>query len=313
MTPSVFAIYDLVPPDLCADFDHSGSVTLDELVRVESIIIGDVVASEADSLAADGTRDALIDVRDILCGVDDMIAGEIAGRGRPFVDAGFEESAAHGALITLGPPPVAGIVPIEITTGDPLAGLLVAVEVEGGSAEPELGPDGEGLVMAWTATGPGRLTATVRRTPGGPVLAGGTSWPLQLRVRAVGTGDVMVRVTRAEAVGVDANLKPVHLLAGEAAVLPLRVALGQNRPNPFNPSTVIPFELPAATRVELRVHDVGGRLIKRVIDGATLPAGYHSARWDGRDERGLTVASGVYLATLRAGGETFTRKMMVIR
>jgi hypothetical protein len=118
---------------------------------------------------------------------------------------------------------------------------------------------------------------------------------------------------RAEAVAMDASLLPVHVTAGEAALAPLRVMLGQNRPNPFNPVTVIPFELSVAGRVTLAVHDVSGRLVTRLVDDAVLPAGYHTVRWDGRNERGLVVPSGLYLATLEAGGERLTRKMTVIR
>jgi hypothetical protein len=124
---------------------------------------------------------------------------------------------------------------------------------------------------------------------------------------------VRVRIVRAEAVAMDASLLPVHVTEGEAAATPLRVALGQNRPNPFNPVTVIPFELPVAGRVTLSVHDVSGRLVTRLVDDAVLPAGYHTVRWDGRSERGLIVPSGIYLATLRADDETVTRKMTVIR
>ncbi len=309
----LLALYDLVPPDLCADFDHSGGVSLDEIVRVEGIIVGALAASEADSLAADGTRDAAIDIRDILCGVDEMIAGERAGKGRPFVDAGVEEAAARGVVVGVGAVAESGSVPITVEARVLLAGLLVAIEIDGGSGEPALGAEGAGLALAWTATGPGRFTATVRREPGGAGLAAGTSTPLRVLVPASGGGGAVVRIVRAEAVAMDATLLPVHIAGGAAAVVPPRVALGQNRPNPFNPVTVIPFELPAAARVTLAVHDVSGRLVSRLVDGAVLPAGYHAVRWDGHDARGAVVPSGIYFATLRAGGETITRKMTVIR
>jgi len=108
------------------------------------------------------------------------------------------------------------------------------------------------------------------------------------------------------------TLLPVHLAGSAAQLVPARVALGMNRPNPFNPSTVIPFELPAAGQVTLEIYDVRGRLVRRLVN-EQLPAGYHSAIWDGRDHAGHGVASGIYLSMLRAGGATITRKMALLR
>jgi flagellar hook assembly protein FlgD len=94
--------------------------------------------------------------------------------------------------------------------------------------------------------------------------------------------------------------------------VPARVALGVNRPNPFNPATVIPFELPAEGHVVLEIYDVRGRLVRRLL-AERLPAGFHAVTWDGRDQVGHGVASGVYISMLRAGGAEITRKMTLLR
>jgi hypothetical protein len=91
-----------------------------------------------------------------------------------------------------------------------------------------------------------------------------------------------------------------------------RAALLQNRPNPFNPSTAIPFVLPEAGRVRLRVFDLEGRLVRTLVDGVR-PAGRQEVRWDGRDDRGRPVSSGVYLVRLEAAGEKLSRKMVLLR
>jgi hypothetical protein len=75
----------------------------------------------------------------------------------------------------------------------------------------------------------------------------------------------------------------------------------RNSPNPFNPATEIHFALPAESRAELRIHDLGGRRV-RSIDAGLLSAGPHSLRWDGRDQRGRSVTSGVYVARLWVNG-----------
>ncbi len=88
--------------------------------------------------------------------------------------------------------------------------------------------------------------------------------------------------------------------------------LSQNAPNPFRDRTSISFQLPASSRVSLRIYDVSGRLVRTLRDGEE-PAGYHAVSWDRRDESGREVASGVYFCRLEADEFSETKKMMVLR
>jgi len=99
-----------------------------------------------------------------------------------------------------------------------------------------------------------------------------------------------------------------------SAVPPARASLDQNRPNPFNPSTVIGYSVSAAGPVEvrLRVFTVAGRLTRTLVSRRVEP-GYHEARWDGRDDRGLPAASGIYVYRAEIGRTAFTRKMALLR
>ncbi|MCP4546379.1 MAG: hypothetical protein GY835_07930 [bacterium] len=81
-----------------------------------------------------------------------------------------------------------------------------------------------------------------------------------------------------------------------------RIALAQNHPNPFNPSTTLRFTLVEGGPIRLVVFDTGGRLV-RILGEGVFEAGEHSVRWDGRDASGRPVASGLYLARLRVDGE----------
>lgn len=83
-------------------------------------------------------------------------------------------------------------------------------------------------------------------------------------------------------------------------------------PNPFNPRTVLSFELPRSSHVALDVFGVDGRWITSLVDGPR-EAGTHRVVWDGRDERGREVASGSYLARLRVDGSEDTRKVTLVR
>ncbi|MCA9751199.1 MAG: hypothetical protein KC591_03340, partial [Gemmatimonadetes bacterium] len=91
-----------------------------------------------------------------------------------------------------------------------------------------------------------------------------------------------------------------------------RFALAQNQPNPFGPDTRIAFALPAATDVSLAVFDVTGRRVRTLVAGAR-PAGRHEITWDGTNDQGDRVASGVYFYRLAAGAEEAERKMIRLR
>lgn len=88
--------------------------------------------------------------------------------------------------------------------------------------------------------------------------------------------------------------------------------LSQNYPNPFNPVTVIEYSLEAETQVSLRVYNVTGQLVCSLVDGGKT-AGLHRVVWDGRDDRGREVASGVYFYRLQTESHQESRKMILLR
>lgn len=90
------------------------------------------------------------------------------------------------------------------------------------------------------------------------------------------------------------------------------LALYQNSPNPFNPSTTIRFYLPERCVARLDVYDAAGTLVRGLADGVH-ERGTHALQWDGRDVAGNRVSSGVYFYTLKAGKESLSRKMVLVR
>lgn len=98
----------------------------------------------------------------------------------------------------------------------------------------------------------------------------------------------------------------------EGAGAPRIARLEQNRPNPFNPETVIPYDTGKGGRVSLRVFDASGRLVRTLVD-ASLPPGSYRARWNGKNDRGATVASGRYFYRLAVGKTVRTRAMTLVR
>ena len=90
------------------------------------------------------------------------------------------------------------------------------------------------------------------------------------------------------------------------------LALEQNVPNPFNPSTQISYYLPEAMDVRLEIYDISGRRVALLADGQQ-PKGWQVALWDGTDTGSRSVASGVYFYRLRAGKEVISKKMVLLR
>jgi flagellar hook assembly protein FlgD len=93
----------------------------------------------------------------------------------------------------------------------------------------------------------------------------------------------------------------------------VRFALAQNYPNPFNPATTIRYALPKAERVTLKIYDLLGKEVMTLIDREQKAAGDHVIFWDGRNQDGRLVASGIYLYQLHAGNFTLTKKMALTR
>ncbi|MFH1679779.1 MAG: FlgD immunoglobulin-like domain containing protein, partial [Candidatus Eisenbacteria bacterium] len=94
--------------------------------------------------------------------------------------------------------------------------------------------------------------------------------------------------------------------------VPAHLVLRQNRPNPFNPVTMIEFGLPTPQGVTLGVYTVKGRLIRTLAEG-TYGAGHHTVVWQGTDARGNEVASGLYFCRLVTEEKVLTRKMLLLK
>ncbi len=98
----------------------------------------------------------------------------------------------------------------------------------------------------------------------------------------------------------------------QRAAIPTEYRLYQNYPNPFNPITDIRFDLPEVTRVELKVFNILGQEVAKLVD-EVRPAGVYQIQWDSKSNAGIPVASGVYVYQLKAGGFVDARKMILLR
>ncbi|MCK4680568.1 proprotein convertase P-domain-containing protein, partial [bacterium] len=130
-------------------------------------------------------------------------------------------------------------------------------------------------------------------------------WTLWVSDNAgVDTGTInewCVKVLAGAATGVDDELNT-----------PVTYVLRGVSPNPFNPMTSVSYGSPTESRVHLAVYNVAGRLVRTLVDGEVGP-GYHSAVWDGRDNNGVSVGSGVYFCRMAADGFDGSIKMVLLK
>jgi hypothetical protein len=100
-------------------------------------------------------------------------------------------------------------------------------------------------------------------------------------------------------------------IAGKG-LIPTRYELYQNYPNPFNPTTIIEYALPEASHVKIEIFNLAGQKIKTLVD-SYLSAGKYRIHWDGTDDNGVRVSSGVYIYRLVAGDNVIAKKMILIK
>jgi hypothetical protein len=302
------------------DVDLDGRVTILDVVRLARILIGrDPAPEEGTTLfkIADANGDGILNVADITQQVNIILripvpAGKLVVLEPAIVRLGEAVAVAEGLAV-----------PVYLDTSMPLAGLQAQVVFDAGMlavGEPYL-PEGARGVEVMGHVSDGTLRLVVFRTALDGQVTGGMQpvvWiPMRVQQGAMGSA----RVSLVEAVGATAwaQTAEVRVVGGEVTVpavkagVPGSFALHGSRPNPFNPSTRIAYEVPAAAHIRLVVYNLLGQEIARLVDEVKAPGRYQVV-WDGRNAQGLGVASGVYLYRLTSGtGFAETKRMTLLK
>jgi hypothetical protein len=259
---------------------------------------------------------------------------------------------AAGPSITLTAPDGGEILPIDgscditwISAGGFTGPVRIELSRDGGGAWETLvaATDDDGL-HPWTVTGPSSTDCLIRVGSGdgsvadasdgaftifqpvnwlavdpaeGSVPEGGSALlDVDFDAAGMAPGTYQAYIVIGHNASPDPEVVPVTLVVTDPVSgvgdLPRVLALEGNHPNPFNPATTVEYAVPREGHVTLEILDLRGRVVRVLVDGR-VPAGRHAAVWDGRDARGRSVASGLYLAHLRAGEREVTSKMTLAR
>lgn len=150
-------------------------------------------------------------------------------------------------------------------------------------------------------------------TPGAPGVGVDSDPPLDGRTiqyltstgwTSFGSGDLMITAYFSD--------QPVGVENNNDKNIPLTFDLKQNYPNPFNPSTVIAYQIPQSEFVTLEIYNSIGEKVRTLVDG-TQETGFYQVQWDGKNNSGNQLSSGVYLYRLSAGNYTNVMKMVLLR
>jgi hypothetical protein len=108
------------------------------------------------------------------------------------------------------------------------------------------------------------------------------------------------------------TLAPATLDNRDPGNKPFKFQLFQNYPNPFNPATTIRYQLPKNTKVVLNIYNILGQKVKTLVDQVQT-SGAKAVYWDGENDSGQSVSSGIYIYRLQAGGKALSRKLLLLK
>ena len=130
---------------------------------------------------------------------------------------------------------------------------------------------------------------------------------MNIRMKGGGTTSIPIDEIR------KLTFTPVTAVEGERWTTVIKTfRLLQNYPNPFNPSTTIEYQLPKSGMVDVRIYNAAGQLVRALESGIQSPGG-HTVTWDGHDDAGMAVASGMYYYQVAFEDGTLSKKMILIK
>ena len=297
------------------DLNLDGHVSILDVIRIARIIVGKEVKPDSVSTAfhiADMDISGIIDVADIIRQVNTIlhITKPIAAPAptTAVIRFGDAQPSSPGGLV----------VPVELQSDGLIAGLQATVRFDPSTVAvgtPQLTGSASGLSLDPSVKA-GVLRFVIFGTQPGQGIAAGSGAvlliPITLRngtteLPSFDLSDVVVASAQAQRVPVTRGT-PV-----KAAALPTAFSLGVNRPNPFNPSTQIAYEVPQQAHFRLAVYNVLGQEVVRLVDQLQT-TGRYTVTWNGRNARGAAVASGVYLYRLTSGtGYSETKRLTLLK
>jgi hypothetical protein len=296
-------------PFTSGDTDFDSNVSLSDLLSVADYVLEVLVPTEDQFRGADVNDDRFINIQDVVLIVD-IIYGSSARTLPSSLESIAEISMRNGGgtslLLDLAYDGFIRGVQFDLTAdlSDVMFGSAMLNELqEGVMINSHTLEDGTTRVLAVNLNG-GLLSFSSDGFITIPVIMNTGRGD---RVK-VGIQDIQLIDQNGESIPVNAR--------GDGSValelIPMQYALYQNFPNPFNPVTEIQFDIPDISTVELVVYNLMGQEVRRLVNGE-IQAGYHRIVWDGLNNQGEPVSTGVYIYSLTSPSFHSTKKMVLLK
>jgi hypothetical protein len=304
-TPTVCII-----PYLAGDVNSDDVVDVNDLLSVVDFILEVVIPTEIQFRNSDLNRDDALNVADVIMMIDIIVPGGNARRLATDVASIAELSLRNGGgtslLLDLAYDGFVRGIQFDLSTdmsrlsfGSPLLNELQ----EGVMINSHALEDGSTRVLAVNMNG-GLLSFSTDGFITVPVM-----------INTDRGERVKVDLSGVQLIGQDGQNIPVAA-KGDGSValelIPMQYALYQNFPNPFNPVTEIQFDIPDVSVLDLVVYNLMGQQVRRLVNGE-IQAGYHRVVWDGLNDRGEPVSTGVYIYSLTSPSFHNTKKMVLLK
>jgi hypothetical protein len=291
-------------------------VNIGDVVSLIAYILGNVTLNTRQADAADINRDSDINVGDLVGVINTIL-------GRP-INAPMERLSEPLAYLHLDYDSLQagseGKIDLWADLKTPIAGVQLKIEYDPEQltfSVPALTSRSAGLNIFYKDDRKGNLTVLFYRFFGKPIDSGKGSILSLPVVTSSNFDKEKMQLYLKEAILADPEAVVIPIEKGEV-ILPKSFSLSQNYPNPFNPNTTVRFEIgvgvgnPSAVNTTLKVYNILGQVVKTLVNEPKLPGIYYQT-WDGKNEQGEKVSSGLYFYQLRADNYSETKKMVLVK
>jgi hypothetical protein len=296
-------------PYTLGDSDFDSDVTINDVLEVVDFILEEDVPTEDQFRNCDVNSDQEINIADVVMMVDILFGG--TGR-----IVGFD--AGEIAYIDLKTDFKKSLLTFEIEYNSPVRGIEFELKFDPTMVNvmpPSLLNFQENVMISYTEKEPGILKVLAADLQGGHIEATDNSY-ISIPVEFMGNEreNSFVNLEGIKLAGADGSLinTVARTNSSEVKVIPGAFALHQNFPNPFNPSTKIRFDLPEAGNVNLAIYNLMGQKI-RTLSSDNMTPGYHAIIWDGTNDIGSQVATGMYFYSIQSNEFQATKKMLFLK
>ncbi len=303
--------------DFFGDANIDREVDIADVVSVVGYILGDIDFTSRQFMAADVTKNDSVNVADLVGIINIILYGVVEPSPSP--SSYFEPMAIVRLDYEDLQPGTSGEVNVLADLEVPVAGAQIELNYDPKQLTfeaPRLSDWSDRFIAEYRDDKQGKLIVLLYNMSNDPISPGeGNILSLPARVNP----DLMNKINLeiGEVVLADQNAVQIPVDDGKASV-PQAFELSQNYPNPFNPNTTIKYTLPSVgdgqetLPTTLKIYNILGEVVRTLVNEPKSPGVYYEL-WDGKDDQGDQVASGIYFYRLRAGEFSETKKMVLLK